>query len=502
MLRKTLLGALALVATLAVVRMSTAAGATTCTTTATPSTFASAVTAASAGDVVCLASGAYGTWSGTAKQVTITPADGAAVTMAGSFANGDSAFTINGTNGAGRITMTGLDVTGTPGPTKIAVVYTRFTGNVHVDGPTSTDHANILLDHDDLSWNSVYSSSSGEAAKIRLPYNAAGHSGVTVSNSLLANGDEDGIQTGLALDVVNNEFSNLCDVGTNHTDNVQFFGTINGGRIAGNYVHEPAGCETQGLTSYDGGTNGVLFEDNVVDIRRTWGIELYSDRNSIVRHNTIRYIGGSCYFGAPCGDIALDHKSVDPAGTGTQVYDNIAKVDVSNGSTAARNDHNVQGAGVTFVGGSSPTTWAGFALAPGSVGKNAADDGLDDGIRVSGSPSPTPTPSPTPSPTPTPTATPTPSPTPTGDVPAQAQWTAPVGAKVGTPVTLDGTSSTGNAPLECVWQFDDPAGNTVQQRAGCQISFTFQSTGTKYLILIVRDQDGDLSARERSFSVS
>ena len=45
-------------------------------------------------------------------------------------------------------------------------------------------------------------------------------------------------------------------------------------------------CETQGITSYDHGTNGVIIENNVVDIPRPWGIELYSDVDSIVRHNT------------------------------------------------------------------------------------------------------------------------------------------------------------------------------------------------------------------------
>ena len=33
-----------------------------------------------------------------------------------------------------------LDISGTPGPTKIAVVNTRFTNNVKIDGPTSTGY--------------------------------------------------------------------------------------------------------------------------------------------------------------------------------------------------------------------------------------------------------------------------------------------------------------------------------------------------------------------------
>ena len=95
-------------------------------------------------------------------------------------------------------------------------------------------------------------------------------------------------------------------------------------RIAGNYVHAPGtSCETQGITSYDHGTNGVIIENNVVDVPRPWGIELYSDVNSIVRHNTVVYHPSSqCYFNTPCGRIDINRKSADPAGTGTQVYDN------------------------------------------------------------------------------------------------------------------------------------------------------------------------------------
>jgi hypothetical protein len=52
-----------------------------------------------------------------------------------------------------------------------------------------------------------------------------------------------------------------------------------------------------------------------------------------------------------------------------------------------------------------------------------------------------------------------------------------------------------------VWQFEDNTGATVQSRPGCTISFTFQSTGTKYVTLIVRDNSGDMSARLHTFNV-
>jgi hypothetical protein len=151
-----------------------------------------------------------------------------------------------------------------------------------------------------------------------------------------------------------------------------------------------ATCTTQGITSYDGGTNGVLLEDNVIDIRRAWGIEWYADTNSIIRHNTLRYYPAGCYGGAACGQIDINRKSADPAGKGTVVVDNIATaITVNNGSTVAARHHNLvrQGAAAgdivgtpAFTGGTAPASYAGHMLATGSPGENAASDGADTGI--------------------------------------------------------------------------------------------------------------------------
>ena len=66
-----------------------------------------------------------------------------------------------------------------------------------------------------------------------------------------------------------------------------------------------------------------------------------------------------------------------------------------------------------------------------------------------------------------------------GDTPATAVWTAPTGAKVGTAVTLNGTASTGDAPISCQWTFESQDGSTVlDARTGCSISYTFDRPGT------------------------
>ena len=76
------------------------------------------------------------------------------------------------------------------------------------------------------------------------------------------------------------------------------------------------------------------------------------------------------------------------------------------------------------------------------------------------------------------TATPTATPTPPADIAADALWTPPSGAKVGTAVTLDGSGSKGDAPITCTWTFENQAGTTVfETLTGCKLQKTFQTAG-------------------------
>ena len=101
---------------------------------------------------------------------------------------------------------------------------------------------------------------------------------MTIANSLLAGGDTDGVQSGVGVNVVNNEFRDIKEAGgTNHTDNVQLLGAA-GSIIRGNWVHTSGGT-TQGIAAYDG-LRASLIEQNVIDIPRAWGIEVYADQGS------------------------------------------------------------------------------------------------------------------------------------------------------------------------------------------------------------------------------
>jgi hypothetical protein len=208
-----------------------------------------------------------------------------------------------------------------------------------------------------------------------------------VSNSLFADGNADGIQAGTGLNIINNEFRNIKENGPNdqaHTDAIQLIDAPYS-LVQGNYIHNTA----DGIVAYDGLSHATI-QDNVIDlINGRWGIELYSDNGSIVRHNTLVYNTGCAY--AACGYIILDRKSADPAGTATVVSDNIATdVSISNGSTAAQNTHNMlrtaAGSANTigtpvYSGGSAPGAYSGFTLASSSPGNSAATDGADVGRR-------------------------------------------------------------------------------------------------------------------------
>jgi hypothetical protein len=86
---------------------------------------------------------------------------------------------------------------------------------------------------------------------------------------------------------------------------------------------------------------------------------------------------------------------------------------------------------------------------------------------------------------------------------ASAIWTTPPNPVANKPVTLDGTDSTGKGPLSCTWSFENQDGSVVYQtRTGCEIEFTFQATGIKYVELNVKDSTGSADAEKKSFSVS
>jgi|GEM_PF-1988500 len=322
--------------------------------------------AAAGGETICLATGSYGTWTGGNKAITITAADGATPTIALDLNNGDGGFTLDG------LTITGGSIVNSA--SDITIRNSTFTGIFLFD---NVYNANILLENN--THNNIEFVDGNPAGRISFPYgDGATPSGVTIRKSVFRGGSADGIQTGVGVNIYNNEFDNIQENGnpTAHTDSIQLIGAY-GSVVRGNYIHDGA----TGIVAYDG-ISHVLIEHNVVTtISRPEGIELYSDNTSTIQHNTVK------------GSIYLDHKPADPAGTGTIVKDNIAtSVTKVSGSATAQQTNNLLSAGggaagditgtPTYIGGSNPTSYAGYKLADGSTGQAGATDGEDIGIVV------------------------------------------------------------------------------------------------------------------------
>jgi hypothetical protein len=374
----------------AVAAAATTMGALACATAsgpelgANPSNLGSVFAAARPGDTIRLEAGDYGVFHGGQKagKVTLQPATGAAVAMQLSF-NPASNITIDG------VTLTNVEIADSR--TKNITVR-----NSDIRGPTTfrtgeLQNANILFDHNvHRDWNTC--SSCGEG-RIWLPERSeTTPSGITISNSEFKGGLSDGIQNGSnGTRILNNVFHDLT-MGTPdgvHTDAIQLYGSKNT-LIKGNYFYDVPDA----IMVPDGADHEVI-EDNVVAADRDgypFAVTLYSDDGSIIRHNT--FADGACAFNLRCGIVRVGSKSGDNAGRGTIIEDNVlGEISYGGGSAAiARTSHNLfttSASGLaslrgkpTFVGGATPTDYAGFALEPGSLGTGSAGDGLDRGIRV------------------------------------------------------------------------------------------------------------------------
>lgn len=355
----------------------------TCTTNVTTANFASAVTAASAGQVLCLAAGNYGTFNGTDKAITIAAQSGATPIMSLSFNTGDKDFTIDGLqiNGA-NITGPGYTSTAANRPQNITIKNSTFTAAVVID---YLRDSNITFDGNNHKNIDNNAGCTATPARFHFPYDQNVPSGVTIKNSLLEGGNTDGVQSGAGVTIIGNTFRNIKEKSSSdcaHSDPIQLFGA--GHIVRGNYIVDSA----DGIVAYDRIASSII-EHNVIDLKTgRWGIELYSDNGSTIRFNTLVY-GTGCEYAA-CGQIVLSRKTSDPVGVGTVIENNIASgISMENGSTASVNRNNMLRSGASgqnisgtpsYSGGANPSSFLGFLLSAGSPGKGAATDGSDIGI--------------------------------------------------------------------------------------------------------------------------
>jgi hypothetical protein len=336
------------------------------------------VNGAAAGDTVLLATGSYGTWGGTTKagMVTIKPASGTTPT-----------FAIN-LSGAKNLTFDGFTKFGgwqIAGSTNITVSNTTFTQPMQVTG-TNTG---IVFDRD------VFDGLGHGTWEGRLSFGLSA-SGATVSNSHFGNGGcSDGIQvTGDSRDIkiVGNEFSGIKQGScTTHSDPIQFYGASNV-EIRGNYFHN----NSTGIMSPDGNGSPMTLTDNVfvTDGEYPDQVVIGGGSGDVINHNTFAN-GARIRVGKVNVGFSARETITNNVITGGIRY---SESQTASGFTV---DHDVLST-PTYVGGATPASMAGYALAAGSLGKSGAADGSDLGARFDA-----PIPPPDPIPVPAPAASPT-----------------------------------------------------------------------------------------------
>lgn len=334
--------------------------------------------AATPGQTICLASGSYGTFRAGSKSgvVTVRPRRGATARMALAF---DPAVNVR----VDGVTVTGADIRGRS--RNLTISNSKFTGIAVVNVDQMRD-ANVLFDRN--THADIDTCTTCFQGRLHVEGDSGHPSGVVIANSVFSGGNSDGVRADAnGIEIRGNEFFGLRDQDPFHTDPIQIYG---GTRIAirGNHFHDNR--VSAAIMMPDGGAHNVVENNVVAPGGYTWALTWYSDNGSIIRHNTLA--DGSCSFDKRCGIINIAARAGYPAGRGTIIRDNVIGGIAHPGGDAKRSftaEHNLSRVGIpgagnitglpTYVG--PATSYTGYRLAPGSLGKGDATDGTDLGIR-------------------------------------------------------------------------------------------------------------------------
>lgn len=365
-----------------------------CDLNATTANFASQLAAATPGQTLCLANGNYGSFSGVTKSspgVTIAGASGATPTMSISFrqTNPVSAWLIfDGiTISGGTISGPAHDLTFKNSTfTDKLTIYPSANNNA-CSSCAAMNNNNIVFDTDLFNMAANQSGAGGYEGRVQVQLGGPTPAGITIKNSKFTTGCADGIQLGgigggYGLTIgPNNEFYNLQQGScAQHIDSIQLVGAgvpYSGPVITGNYFHN----NTTGIVNYDYPADAQITNNVFVNISQD-AVSGVSSTTSVVAHNTV--IGNTIGCNVTHqGDIC--HSAI---------YDNIAPgINLYGTGKPTVNDYNLCTSGgcvgthslngtPAYVGGSTPITYAGYALTGTSIGTSAANDGRDMGINV------------------------------------------------------------------------------------------------------------------------
>lgn len=364
---------------------------------------ASAVSGASAGSTICLNSGNYGAVSlsniNKSDFVTLAAAPGATATLA--LQSSDISFVrfkglkVDYSHVIGNFHhVEYVDVTFKPGEDGLYF-------NTGSDTPPATPQAILLdgcvfIDVSTALWDGRLNFRGVRGAKvINSVFSGSNNAGAKSDGIMLIGGSRQ-VEIGPG-----NEFYNFNQAAAQqgeHIDSIQMYGSGPDNKIIGNYFHD-----SDVFAGAFDGVNALTIENNVFDGRSSesaFKITMQAASNITFRHNT-----------SYDANFRIDNKAGDPVSSNVIVENNVFLGDGGIAQTGGCNNctyrYNLFDAGdstgtnnvigtPTFVGGSSPSSYAGWALAMGSLGENAGNDGLDMGIVFDSEPPPPPPPPPDP----------------------------------------------------------------------------------------------------------
>ncbi|MFI5270594.1 MAG: hypothetical protein ACHQT9_00935 [Candidatus Saccharimonadales bacterium] len=363
---------------------------TKCTSTYSSMSLQTVINNAKAGDTICLNTGNYSggvVGAQFSSPVTITAAPGQSPTIAQLMFVGASNIYLNGLTLNGGL-VGGSRTDSSQIATHIHFKNIRFTGGLLVYTPSNSSQ-------DTLIQNSSFTNVGQASYEGRLSIvgnNNTASNGVVIDGNIFGNssGTDTGASDGIDINVTygtvieNNQFLNIVEsaCGAVHCDSIQPLGDSNT-TITGNYFYN----DSTDIAVFDGGTVNPTIINNVI-ISTGYPGEIYlagDGGKATIVHNTIV---GSVKFCYDSGGIQCNTDS--KPNTGITLRDNI----ITQGITAigspsyTQNDYNLTSSGVspngivgtpTFVGGTNPQTWAGFALSTSSLGHLKASDGKDMG---------------------------------------------------------------------------------------------------------------------------
>lgn len=389
--------------------------AQTCTYHATTSTFASVFSKAAGGSTICLAAGNYGNFNGAVES--------SMVTIESDASNGGTQSNVifGGLNlsPAEYLTFNALTVSGgaTVGSSSTTAYHIYFTNVTFTGASGLCIYQPNDVNQDTLVNNATFANVGQSCTEGRLGIignnNAAtwtNTNGIVIENSTFSgsgnsipNDCADGVNiTGGANGTQigpGNTFTQIVESScVAHVDSIQFYGA-HSTTVTGNFFYITSDaimspdCNGSPMTV----TNNVFVQDPG---SATSEVIEAGGNGDVFDHNTFAGTNTAPRFGNPnsCG---LDTNITI---TNNILVNGIDLTDGQSASTFTENYNLIPGGGTgshtisglpTFTGGSSPTTYAGFALAPTSLGYLLASNGSNIGANVGSTSTPTSPSSPT-----------------------------------------------------------------------------------------------------------